>query len=241
MLHSTNRWMGNSPRIWIISIKNVSSIAKSWDSFKTHFSSEIRFFQYISTNIFFNTIRLRFTKAEKNEAEVRKYAKPFVPARNLSVFRHLCEFFIKKSAEHNLRTLLRFLSLKWSAHLRRSRVVCGCWVENRFVMMCDLTRFAAARRLLPVVSVRLLHHSGTGGRHARVSVECGGIHLLDIRSDSCICCTLVCLGSLKIYSWTNCWLVPINLRRISRGAKSCKRVNYCPIKFNRATEDKRVK
>ena len=45
---------------------------------KFSFSSEIRIFQYISTNIFFNAIRifalyliiLRFTESEQNEAEV---------------------------------------------------------------------------------------------------------------------------------------------------------------------------
>ena len=197
-MHSTYRWSGNSPRIWIISIENVSSIAKSWDSFKTLiFRLKLGFFNIYPPIFFFNTIRLRFTKAEEM---MRRFENTWTHSsqHETFVFRHLCEFFIKESAEHNLKTL-RFLSLKWGAHLRRSRVVCGCWVESRFVMMCDLTLFAAARRLLPVVSVRLLHHSGTGGRHARVSVECGGIHLLDIRSDSCICCTLVCLASLKIY------------------------------------------
>ena len=68
--------------------------------------SEFIFFKYISTKIIFSKlfeffrytrIILRFTKEEKNEAKVRKQAKPIRPSTKLlGVSTLLCEFFFKK-------------------------------------------------------------------------------------------------------------------------------------------------
>ena len=102
-------WMLKKPRGSPFCIlANFEFLAK--DCFKFLIFSEFIFFKYISTNNFFNTIRifrytritLRFTKAEKNEPKVRKQANLFVPAQNLWVFRHFYVIFLKKSPEHVL-------------------------------------------------------------------------------------------------------------------------------------------
>ena len=66
---------------------------------------------------------LHFTEAENNEAEVRKQANPFLPARNRWVFRSFCVSFSFKKVRSMFEKNLRFLSLQWGADLRRSRLV----------------------------------------------------------------------------------------------------------------------
>ena len=49
-------------------------------------------------NLIYTRTILRFTKAGKNEAKVKKQANPFLPARNLWMFRHFyVNFSFKKS------------------------------------------------------------------------------------------------------------------------------------------------
>ena len=111
-----------------------------------HFSSDIRFSKYISTNIFLNTIRnlnvisgvKRYIRIFDVISEVysvllrRRLA--FVPAAISELLKRFpstegflwvnlfCEFFMKKRHEHILK-ILHFLSLRYSTDFGRSRLV----------------------------------------------------------------------------------------------------------------------
>ena len=105
-----------------------------------HFLSDFRVFQYVSTiNFFFNFIRifdviyealylkfqcytrttLRFTK---EEAEVQKQALSFVPARYIRTSEAFIEHDVKKRPDHIYKNTFVFLSLRYSADFRRSRL-----------------------------------------------------------------------------------------------------------------------
>ena len=112
-----------------------------------YFSSDIRFSQYISTNIFFQyypkferNIRIFDVISEIYSVSLRRRRKfenkvlAFVPAAISELLKHFpstegflcvklfCEFFLKKRQEHILK-ILQFLSLRSSADFGRSRLV----------------------------------------------------------------------------------------------------------------------